>query len=155
MRKDYLAIGLLGLWLLSFFVAATLFFFTHGGRTERVLFFPEYDKARVRGEARILPKKENREDDILLLTRELVLGPFEVHYDRVFPKSTDVESVLLRDGSLYIDFSLDPILRNEGSVLSFEEKIGVLKRTIRFNFPSVESIRVSFKGESPELGELR
>ncbi len=151
--RDYLAIVLAALWFVSIIASLSLFYINHSGETERVIFFPKYDQAELEGEPRILPSKDSKEEEILLLAREIVLGPFSIYYDRVLPQSTDVEGVLLRGRTLYLDFSLDPVLGEEGSVLSFQEQIEAVKKTITFNFPSVERINVSFKGETPELTE--
>jgi hypothetical protein len=153
--RDFLAIVLAAVWFLSIIASLSLFFLHHSGETERVIFFPKFDQAELEGEPRIVPSKKTQEEDILLLAREIVLGPFNVHYDRLLPQSTDVESVLLRGDTLYVDFSLDPILVEEGSVLSFREQIEAVKKTIAFNFPSVERINISFKGETPEFPELK
>jgi hypothetical protein len=40
-------------------------------------------------------------------------------------------------------------------VLSFQEQIEAVQRSVRFNFPSIEEIIVSFRGETPELSDLR
>ncbi len=153
--KDYLFLTILGVWTLSLLLALFLFFFIHDKQVERVLYFPLYNEAELEGELRRLPKKANREDDIELLVRELILGPFDIHHSRVLPKDTDVESLLLRKGRVYVDFSLDPVLKKEGSILSLAEQIAALERTIRFNFPSVEDIMVTFSGQSPKLEDLR
>jgi hypothetical protein len=155
LRKDYLSITTLGIWIIALALSAVLFVFIHGGKTERVLFFPRYNESELVGESRILPGKATVEDDIELLVSEIVLGPMEIHHDRVLPKTTDVQSVILREDTLYIDFSLDPVLKKGTSVLSFQEQIEAVQRSVRFNFPSIEEIIVSFRGETPELSDLR
>jgi phosphatidylserine decarboxylase len=153
--KDYLFLTILGIWVFSLLLALFLYFFVHEKEVERILYFPRYNAAELEGEVRRLPKKADREKDIELLLREIILGPFDIHHARVLPKDTDVESLLLRKGRVYVDFSLDPVLKQEGSLLSLSERIAAVKRTIRFNFPSVEEIMVTFGGQSPNLQDLR
>lgn len=152
--RDYTAIAPLVVWGLALVVSFALFFLTHDGMAERVIFFPRHREQAVEGEPRRLPVKHDMEKDIQLLVRETILGPFNINYDRLLPLDTEVKSVILRGEKLYLDFSIDPVLQQEGSVLSLPEKIGALKRTIQFNFPSVELITVTFRGQTPKMEEL-
>ncbi len=142
------------IWGLALVISLTLFFLTHDGMVERVIFFPRHREQVIEGEPRRLPVKESTEKDIQLLVEETILGPFNINYDRLFPLDTKARSIILRDGKLYLDFSMDPVLQQEGSVLSLPEKIGALKRTILFNFPSIELITVTFRGQTPKMEEL-
>lgn len=142
------------IWGFSLLLSFALFFLTHDGMVERVIFFPRHREQVIEGEPRRLPVKENREKDIQLLVKETILGPFNINYDRVLPLNTEVRSVIFREDRLYLDFSIDPIVQKEGSVLSLPEKIEALKRTIQFNFPSVELITVTFRGQTPRMEEL-
>ncbi|MFO7849930.1 MAG: hypothetical protein R6V67_08220 [Spirochaetia bacterium] len=144
----------LAIWAAALVLSLTLFFLSYDGMVERVIFFPKYREQTLEGEPRRLPKKGELEKDIQLLIQETVLGPFNIHYDRVLPLDTELESILLREERLYLDFSLDPVVQQEESVLSLSEKIEAVKRTVRFNFPSVELITVTFRGQTPKMEEL-
>lgn len=152
--RDYTAIAPLIIWGLALVLSFVLFFLSHDGMVERVIFFPRHREQAIEGEPRRLPVKADTEKDIQLLVRETILGPFNINYDRVLPLDTEVRSVIFRGDKLYLDFSIDPVLQQEGSVLSLPEKIGALKRTIQFNFPFVELITVTFRGQTPKMEEL-
>lgn len=141
-------------WLGIFFLAVLCFslvmFFVQDTRVRRkVFFFPQYRSSKVSGESRNLPVRESMEENIELLIQEILLGPVDVTHVHIFPEGTSLRSVLLRDAQLYIDLSVDAILGRKKSELGFEESVEVLKRTVSYNYPSIDSFLVTIDGELP------
>ncbi len=150
-KLNTVTVSLLGALAAALFLSVLLFSLSGESRsTERVLFFQEYRSADFTGEVRELPKKASKEADIELLVREIILGPIDIHNDPLLPEDADVRSVMLRDKTLYVDFSIDVIFQRQDSVLSFSEVLDGVRRTITFNFPSVERIVFTIRGEIPD-----
>jgi hypothetical protein len=144
-------LSLSGALLLTLLLSVLLFVLSGESDTrERVLYFPLYRSAEFEGEVRELPKKDSREADLKLLVEEIILGPFNIHHDPLLPEEADVRSVLLRDETLYVDFSIDVIFQREGSILSLNEVLEGIRKTVTFNFPFVERIVFTVRGEVPE-----
>jgi hypothetical protein len=141
-------------WLGILFLAVLFFslvmFYNQDTKIRRkVFFFPQYRSSKVTGESRNLPVRGSMEENIELLIREILLGPVDVTHVHIFPEGTMLRTVMLRDMRLYIDLSVDAILGRKKSELGFEESVDVLKRTISYNFPSIESFLVTIDGELP------
>jgi hypothetical protein len=150
-QLNTVTLSLAGTLLAALVLSSLLFFLGGESRTrERVLFFPAYRTADFEGEIRELPRKESLEADIRLVVEEIILGPFGIHHDPILPESADVRSVMLRDDTLYVDFSIDVIFQREDSILSLGEVLDGIRRSITFNFPSVERIVFTVRGEVPE-----
>ena len=94
----------LGVFFGLFAVSLVFFLVLRIGRVQRVLFFPKEGSTELYGELHNLPRRRSRESNIELLVSELLLGPVTLHLDRVFPRGTALNSLILREGSLYVDF---------------------------------------------------
>ena len=88
-----LLVCVLGLLLL---ISALLFFLKGNDGQNRVLFFPLYRSSECRGEERYLPRKDTVEQEVELLIREILLGPFDVDLVPVLPRDGKVRTVMLR-----------------------------------------------------------
>lgn len=132
-------------------VSGISYFIWGNEKEEQVLFFPEFRSGGARGEARILPRKDAREQEIELLVKEILLGPFDINYTPVAPADTRIRSLLLRKDTLYIDFSVDIVFKEASTSLSLEESLEYISRTIQFNFPGVKKIVYSINGNQLRL----
>ncbi len=119
-------------------------------RVRRVLFFPEQGTKRLVGEIRYLPEMDNLEDNINLLVEEIILGPSRENHEILVPKEVSVESLILRDSVLYLDFSEEIVLKEMDLKLGFEKSLMVMANTVMFNFPLVEKVFVFINGEIPK-----
>ncbi len=137
------------LFLAVLFFSLVMFFVTDTKVRRKVFFFPQYRSSRITGESRNLPVRGSMEANIELLIQEVLLGPVDVTHVHIFPEGTSLRTVLLRDTRLYIDLSVDAVLGRKKSELGFEESVEVLKRTVSYNFPSIESFLVTIDGEMP------
>lgn len=150
MKKiDRLTLFLLGSWGLLLLISAFLFFLHGIDREKQVLFFPRYRSSECRGEERLLPRKDTPEQEIELLVREILLGPFDVDLVPVLPTDGRIRTVLLRNGRLYLDFSTDIVFQEGNSTLSFGEALDCVGKSVMFNFPQVEEIIYTVNGNRP------
>ncbi len=146
-RKKLLLWSFLFVFILGF---SLLFFFLFGNnKAGRVLFFTDEITGDITGEVRQISLRNSQEDNIEFLLKELILGPVKLSNTRVIPGKTRLKSVLLRNGTLYIDFSRDIIFIENDVSLNFTKILDVIQRTIRFNFPEINEITILVDGEVP------
>ncbi|MDP6418583.1 MAG: GerMN domain-containing protein [Candidatus Krumholzibacteria bacterium] len=119
------------------------------GSQIRVLFFAEGSlDLRWREEARSLALQEDPADRIEVTLKELLRGPLQGK-GRAFPEGSRMRQLFLEEGGhLVLDFGQETaqLLRWAGSV---EERVALeaLKRTLRVNFPELESLRILIAGQ--------
>ena len=151
-RNTLIAGGILcGLFILSL----TLFVFRSDRSVQRVLFFPNETTLELRGEYREIRLRADREADVLQVVRELILGPIQLNSGRVLPRDVEVRSIFLRDWQLYLDLSENVVFPQVPIELGFDEAIGAVKQTIRYNFPRISEIYVFVGGQQPNSELLR
>ena len=132
--------------VLVFVVSISVYFF-NDKLVRRVLFFP--DRSGFSGEMRRIPKQNSVEDDIELLIKELILGPYKIDHLRAVPEKTKLQNLLLRNKSLlYIDFSADLIVSDDSFSIVVEKMMELIRRTIMYNFPFLEKITLSVDGQT-------
>ena len=116
-------------------------------RVERVFFFPLDRISSPSGESRRIPRKGTLEDNIREYVQEWLLGPLALENDRLFPRATRLNSILLREEVLYLDFNVEILEKQAGLSLSFQEILDMTDMGIQFNFPSVKTVRYTVDGE--------
>ncbi len=144
-----------GLLLVSLFLALLLYTLPGPSRSKRVLFFPQGEARKLAGETRFLPRRRNIEDNIQLLLEELILGPATPNYQRVVPQDLEIESVILKQTSLYINFSQEMIFAAASLHQTLDEMIQAVGKSVLYNFPRVKKLYVFVEGQLPgeEPGE--
>ncbi len=150
---DRITIILAGVLALSLLVSLLLFLLHGTDMQKQVLFFPEYRSSECSGEQRLLPTKPSTEQEIELLVREILLGPFEVNNVPLLPQESSIRTIMLRDYRLFIDFSIDVVFQAAEARLSFQEALNCVKKSITFNYPKIEQIVFTVNGEQPEFDE--
>lgn len=150
---DRITIVLLGVLALSLIVSLLLFLLHGTDMQKQVLFFPEYRSSECSGEQRLLPTKDSTEQEIELLVKEIILGPFDVNYVSVLPQESSIRTIMLRDSQLFIDFSVDVVFQAAESRLSFQEALNCVEKSITFNYPKIEQIVFTVNGEQPKFDD--
>ena len=131
-------------------VAFSVYYYRHQNvYTERTLFFVEPVSKAVVMEHRLIAEKHDLEQNLELLIKDELLGPALLVQDSVFPTGTRLNHVLLRDGILYADLSIEAMFPSAHSGLNFEDSIRILRETISFNFPEIKTIVVTIDGSIP------
>jgi spore germination protein GerM len=113
------------------------------------MFFPDSLQSRMAGETRYVPRRKSREDMIQKYLQELILGPERIDFLRLFPRNTELHSVILRDSTLYIDFNENILFQDSDTPLNFNETIEMLKSALFYNFHYLKKINVTANGQVP------
>ena len=130
---------------LAAFLLSLILFLVNPDRTERyVLFFPSEITREWTGEARDIYHTGDTEESVRVLLKELALGPIGLRLDETVPKGTRIRAVLLRDNTLYLDFTAH--LAEPGRQLSFPEMLAGIRKTVLYNFPSIENVVIYVEG---------
>lgn len=148
---DRITIILVGVIALSLTVSLLLFLINGTDKHRQVLFFPEYRSSECVGEQRVLPTKPTVEQEIELLVKEILLGPFDVNSVAVLPQESILQTIMLRENRLFLDFSIHVIFQENESRLSFDEALACVRKTITFNYPQIEKIVFTVNGEQPKI----
>ena len=143
-------IGSLVIWsgiLILLFLGSLILYITDAGRMDfRVIFFPDESAQEWRGEERKVPHHSTPEEAAHALIKEIILGPAELRLARALPKDTYIRSVLLRNDTLFVDFSEHPAEPEGNMGISFEAMLEGVRRTVLYNFPSIERVVVFIGG---------
>ncbi len=137
-----------GIFVLLFAFSLVLYLLLDNN-VRRVLFFPMQNSKDVVSEVRYLSKRATEEQNIELLVEEIILGPSRENHAILLPKELNVESVMLRNNTLYLDLSEEIVLNEVELRLGFEKSIRVLANTVMFNFRNVRRVFVFINGEIP------
>lgn len=140
-----------GLFLLSFLFACGSVAFSHFSREKHLVFFLEYQKGSVAGEVRAIPWKSSLEDRVQGLVEELLWGPIDPRFQRVFPSGSKVQSLLIRRGILYVDLSPDALFASEDIRVGWDERFHILRKTLSFNYPRFTQIFLTVNGQLPGI----
>jgi len=129
------------------FLLSLILFLARSGRTERyILFFPSEITQEWTGEPREIYFTRDREAALLALLKEIALGPIGLRLEPTVPKGTGIRSVLLRDGTVYIDFTSSIVLNQPTILLSFEQMLAGIRKSVLYNFPSVDKVVMYVEG---------
>ncbi|MBN1687440.1 MAG: GerMN domain-containing protein [Spirochaetales bacterium] len=133
--------------LTASFLLSLVIFLARPDRTDRyILFFPSEVSDEWIGEARDIHHTPDREQSVLAVLKELTLGPMSLRLEPALPKGTGVRSVLLREKTLYIDFTAHLAVSYQTLDISFSEMLEGVRRSVFFNFPAVEELVIYVEG---------
>lgn len=147
MRTERLFPWTLGLFGGSFVLSLALYLLVPGSLTRTLLQFPHEIRKTVVLEARSLPFGWDRERNVELLVREVLLGPARHDHLRLFSRWSELEQVLVRDDEVYIDLSKSSLIPDPDVLYSPVKAIEILENTVMANFPGISRVRVSVGGE--------
>ncbi|MCL2270499.1 MAG: GerMN domain-containing protein [Treponema sp.] len=100
----------------------------------------------------------SREVDLTRYVEEALLGPISPNLMPLFPKETRLQSLLYRDGTVYVSLSEDAALPPlEGSLQGKEvfTSMETLNSCIKRNFPYVRDVRFFIGGNAAYAGKFR
>jgi hypothetical protein len=115
----------------------------------RVLFFPNGVTGELGGEEHLLPRRGDREEAIGIFLEELILGPNTLGAVRIYPATTEIDLLMLRDRELYIDFSPEILDLEEETLVTFDDALEITVYNLRYNFPFLRGITVTVAGQLP------
>jgi hypothetical protein len=140
-----------GLFLLSFLIAFVSVSISQFSREKHLVFFLEYQKGTVVGEVRSIPWKPSLEERVLGVVEELLWGPMDPRFQRVFPLGSKVQSILIRGRALYLDLSPDVLFASEDIRVGWDERFRILRKTLSFNYPRFTQIILTVNGQLPGI----
>jgi hypothetical protein len=120
-----------------------------GHWARRILFFPETTSRKLAGETRFLPRRGGLAGNVRLLVEEALLGPTLPLHGRILPRSTRLQTVLVRKGNVYISLSQGLLRQDRECPYDPQEALEALGTAIRFNFPWIRSLNLLIEGQVP------
>lgn len=130
-----------------FLLSLALYLLVPGSLTRTVLHFPDEVSHRLDPEVRALAFTWDREHNVELLAREILLGPAVHNHLRLLARTGAVRTVLVRGGTVYLDLTKASFAQDLDVVCAPELALEVLRKTLKDNFPGLEAVKVSVEGE--------
>jgi len=150
LRIDNKSVRLIfGTLFLFLIVLSLAFYFLSKPWSTRVLFFPESTTGRLVGERRFLPPRRGVTANVELYVQELILGPADPLLDRVVPRDVTLQSVLSRQGEVYVGLSKEIIDLSPEAAMSFDRAMQVIANGVLYNFPHVKRLYLLVEGQIP------
>lgn len=84
-----------------------------------------------------------------LVVEEVILGPTMIGHGRAIPRDTRVQSFVLDDTIAYVDLSPEILFDTDEVRVDVRDGIHAIDRTLRYNFRSLEHVRVTINGQVP------
>jgi hypothetical protein len=119
--------------------------FRFSGLARRTFVFYSVTGGSVAVEDRMLRRAENPETDLGRYVEEVLLGPVSPDLAPLFPPETGLQSILYRDGVVYVNLSEPaglPVSKGEDTFRNFL----VLNQGIRRNFSYIKDVRLFVAG---------
>jgi len=145
-RRRLAWIGILCLVTLSEFLFFSL--------ARRTFVFYTIDGGAIVVEDRMLKPSKSKEGDIIRYLEEMLLGPVSPELLPLFPTGTRLNSLLYRNGVVYVDFSEDAVFPppEGGSTLN---NFMTLHTSILRNFSYVKDVCFFIEGNPVYVEEFR
>lgn len=138
-----------GLFLLFLLLSFSAWVFRPMPTRTAVLFFPRASDGRLEGEPRpVLPGGAGLEEGARVVMEELLLGPGDSGRIGALPRGTRLREILYRKGRIYVDLSEEALFADNPPL---ETGLRAVRRTLRYNFPSLGSVVVTVDGREPEV----
>ena len=128
-------------------VAVTIMNFFSIGLARRTFVFYNVDDGSMVVEDRMLKYASSREDDLIRYTEEILLGPASPNLLPLFPRGTGLNSLLFRDGVVYVNFTSSAVLPPMEGGNTFDNFRTYYSGILR-NFPYVRDIRFFIEGSA-------
>jgi hypothetical protein len=147
MTSDKTFLGAAAALCVLFLASLAFYLLLPGALTRTVLRFPQEISKALVPEVRSLPFNWDREHNVELLVREVLLGPARHDHLRLFSRQAGLRSVLVREGNIYIDLTKGSFIPDADVIYSPVTALDVLKATLMDNFAGIGSVWISVEGE--------
>lgn len=142
----------LGLTSLAFLSIIAVGDYLVSGLARRTIVFYAADGAAAFVEERFIARTGSREGDIRAFVEEAALGPAEWAAAPLFDRSAALESLFVREGTVYVGLSEAAALPVSGG-RALVENLRSVEKDIRRNFSGIRAVRFFIGGrEIPRLG---
>ena len=136
---------LMGIFILLAIILVNLGF----GRLDQVYFFPLDNGSGYNGEERQIRRYSDKAERMEHTVKELLLGPSELELENIVPQGTKLQSLILRDKKVYLDFSRHFFEDFKGYSLPFQERLEYVEKNMIFNYPFLEEVVITIEGQLP------
>jgi len=142
------------LLLLALLCLAALGEFFYSGLVRRTFVFYSIMEGNTVVEDRMLHRSSDRETDLRRYVDEVLLGPVSPDSAPLFPRETRLNSLIYREGAVYVDLS-------ESAALPFTEGRDVfrslltLNEGLRRNFSYIKDVKIFIGGNEAFFEEFR
>lgn len=133
-------------------LSLTLYLFFSHQLTRTTLFFPDQISKKLSGETRFLPFGADKEKNMELLVEEILLGPALDANLKLVPRDGQVRSLLLRQGTIYLDLSAEIVLTDKEVVFTTAQALQAIREALLYNFRDVRNVVITVAGQ--ETGTL-
>ncbi len=130
---------------LCFIVSLIIYIMRTDLMVTHLLYFPVGDE--LMAELHHIPKNNDREALVKDFIEELILGPIDIDYDLLFPRETELRTVMMRKNTLYIDFDASLFTLHDVLGASLKRTFEIFVHNIQRNFPFVHRVIVMIDGE--------
>jgi hypothetical protein len=134
--------------LLIVFFSASLFFNFYSNRSTSKIKILVKDRAsqRLVMERVNIPNTESPNERIFWVLKELISGPTQSQYERLFNPNTDVQKVIIKEGVAYVYFGwmLVESLQDE-PVLALR----AIVNTVFLNYKEIDGVKILIEGIEP------
>jgi len=144
------------LLLLAVLGVVALIDYLNLGLSRRTFVFYSIDDGEMAVEDRMLRHSRLKEEDIIRYTEETIQGPVSPNLSPLFPYETRLKSLMLRDKTIYADFTESAALRLPDKLVKGEgrailDNFRTLYDSILRNFPYVSDIWFFIEGNAVSL----
>ena len=140
------------LLIVIFLISIISYFSTNLRKTDRIFFFPDHNSSKTIGESRKTPRIPfDKEKDMDIFVKELLLGPISMSLDPLFPAGTKLEKILYRDKIVYLDLNFMALLPDKRAGHGFDNSILLIEKNIKFNFPFVKKVIITVLGQETKI----
>ena len=144
------------LLLLALLGVVALIDYLNLGLSRRTFVFYSIDNGEMAVEDRMLRHSKLKEEDIIRYTEETIQGPVSPNLSPLFPYETRLKTLMLRDRTIYADFTESAALRLPNRLVKGEgrdilDNFRTLYDSILRNFPYVSEILFFIEGNAVSL----
>jgi len=144
------------LFLLAVLGVVALIDYLNLGLSRRTFVFYSIDDGEMAVEDRMLRHSKLKEEDIIRYTEETIQGPVSPNLSPLFPYETRLKTFMLRDKTIYADFTESAALRLPKNLVKGEgrdvlDNFRTLYDSLLRNFPYVSDIWFFIEGNAVSL----
>ncbi|WP_124032234.1 GerMN domain-containing protein [Olavius algarvensis spirochete endosymbiont] len=112
----------------------------------RVFYYPVNTGAKIKSELRVIPIRENVEEQLAVFLEELLLGPASLELTKTLAKGTAINNVAIVEKIAYVDFSRQILNTEKELPISYDEAFDNIRHNIEFNFSRIEKVVFTIEG---------
>lgn len=113
------------------------------------VFFSDEEGLHLKGESRRI-KTGSLEAEVSAVLSELLRGPKLKTFERAVPAGTKLIGVKIKDGTAFVDLSMEIIERHGGGSSGEIQTVYAIVDTVVVNFPEIKKVQLLVEGKTRE-----